>query len=271
MPSLATTVVTGASSGIGRELARSAAQGRGRLVLVARREAALRALADELTHPGLTVEVRPADLGDSGGRAAFAAWLAQLDRVDTLVSAAGAGYAGLYDLQDWQRIESLIGLNLLATMQSVHAVLPRMIERGAGRILVLGSGAGSWPAPRAAAYVASKFGVHGFCEALRLDLAGTGVHLTESMPGPVDTGFETAAGGEGVLPEPAARTRISARACARDSWRALTKGKDIVYPGMRYKALMRVGDAVPRPVGRRVAARAATSREIETPEDPTAH
>lgn len=139
-------LVTGASSGIGRELCRElAARRASRLILVARREAELRSLADELGRLGVSTDMRPTDLGDPAAVAALAGSLAS-EPVDALCLAAGFGDYGLFDRAEWPRISTMVQVNLLSVLHLVHAVLPGMVTRGHGDIMVLTSGsAGTGP------------------------------------------------------------------------------------------------------------------------------
>lgn len=249
-----TVLITGASSGIGRELARQLAPRASRLVLVARREAALQQLADEVARSGLTVELLPADLADATARAEVARRAADLG-VDLCVLAAGAGTTGLSHEVDPAKLDSLIQLNLVAPAQTIQAVLPAMRERRRGQIMVIGSGAGLVPMAGQATYVASKHGLHGWCESVRLELKGTGVTLTEVLPGPVETEFDVAAGLDQGMDSPVASMGISAEQCARDAVRALDRGRDLCFPGRRYGAFMALTQLMPARLVRTVTSR----------------
>ena len=205
----ATAVVTGASSGIGRELALQLAPRVGRLILVARRRTQLEELARQCERPGLQVGIRSCDLGDREERGQFARSLTE-ESVDLLVCAAGFGADGHFDEIEVEQMEEMLEVNLLAAMHLTRAVLPGMLQRNRGTLVMVGSGAGVWPVPRSTTYCTTKAGLHGFCEALRLDLTGTGVHVTEALPGPVETEFDAVAGTEGGMDTPAAAMRIGA-------------------------------------------------------------
>jgi NAD(P)-dependent dehydrogenase (short-subunit alcohol dehydrogenase family) len=113
---------------------------------------------------------------------------------NVLVNNAGLGDAALFDRSDWARTRQILRTNIFAVTQLALAVVSGMVERGRGGVLNIGSGAGLTVMPNAAAYVASKHFVAGFSEALRADLAGTGVTVTQVCPGPVDSEFDQAAG-----------------------------------------------------------------------------
>lgn len=152
-------------------------------------------------------------------------------------------------------MESLTQLNLVAPARLLQAVIPGMRTRKRGRILVIGSGAGTFPMPGQAVYVATKHGLHGLCDAVRLELKGSGVTLTESMPGLVEMGFDAAAGIEGGMGGPVAGLKISARECAEDSLEALDRGRAVCFPGRRYNAFMTATNLPPARLLRLVASR----------------
>lgn len=190
-----TVLITGASSGIGEELARCYAAGGDRLILVARREERLQALAQELTAThGIDVQVMPADLSDD---AAVDALVARLDAaglvVDVLVNNAGFGALGWFDELDEQRQSDMVRVNVLALTRLTRLLLPGMIEWGRGVVLNVGSTAGFQPGPNMSVYYATKAFVLSFTEALAEELRGTGVTATVLCPGPTATEFGQAA------------------------------------------------------------------------------
>lgn len=247
----ASALVTGASSGIGREVARELARkGVARLVLVARREAELAQLRAELERPGLVVQVRPTDLADEAATTALAQRMAA-DRLDVVCLGAGFGDLALFDEADWDKVRRMVQVNVTSAMQLVHAVLPGMVERGSGALMVITSGAGHSAMARFAAYSTTKHALAGFCENLRLDLAGTGVSVTEVAPGPVPTGFDAAAGVDdslnSMVPDVVV---IDAAQCAREAVAGLERGEALVWPGRVFRALMTVSGLLPRQVQR---------------------
>jgi short-subunit dehydrogenase len=232
-------VVTGASSGIGLELARQLAPRVRALALVARRKERLDDLAAELkkARPELEVHVVPCDLGDRAAVAALGPRLtAALGEVDVLVNNAGLGLMGVFDRSDLQKLLGLIEVNVSSLVALTHALLPGMVERKRGAILNISSGFGMAWAPGFAVYVGTKHFVTGFTESLRADLAGTGVSATQVCPGPVATEFDEVAGNF-TGREPPSLIKISAAQCARESLRGLERGRAIVYPGF----LLRLG------------------------------
>jgi short-subunit dehydrogenase len=214
-----TVLITGASAGIGREFAVQLARRAGTLVLLARRARLLDELRDTLLvdQPGSTVLCVPADLSEeSGAEHALAAVREQAGPVDVLINNAGVGDQSLFDLADWGRTRTLLFTNIFAVTRLTAALVPAMVERGRGGILNIGSGAGLAVMPAAAAYSASKHFIDRFSEALRADLAGTGVVVTQVCPGPVESEFDTVAGSVGGMTgAPPPWLRISAAQCAR--------------------------------------------------------
>jgi short-subunit dehydrogenase len=237
-------VVTGASSGIGAELAKQLAPRVAHLALVARRVDRLEALATELrhAHPALQVTVLPCDLGDL---AAVKALGSRLGEVDVLINNAGAGDAGLFEQADWAKTEQLFTLNALAPAWLIRHLLPGMVARGHGGILNMSSGFGLASLPSFASYVASKHFLSGLTETLRAEVVGTGVVVTQSCPGPVDTGFEAALE-RPLQVSPPKFLFISAERCARESLEAFERGRAFIVPSLRMRLLTWLAMAAPR-------------------------
>jgi uncharacterized protein len=256
-----TVLVTGASAGIGRELAVQLAPRAGALVLLARRARRLEELRAGLLarHPRLQVLILPVDLSDENDvDRAVADAGEQAGAVDVLVNNAGVGHEGLADQADWPRVRAVLRTNVLAVAQLTTALVPAMVERGRGGVLNMGSG-GLTVMPAAAAYSASKHFMDGFSEALRADLAGTGVVVTQVCPGPVDSEFDQVAGSAGGMTGgPPQFLRISAAQCAREALAGFDRGAPLVFPGRAYRMAMRALPLLPRGLSRRQAARSAT-------------
>jgi short-subunit dehydrogenase len=254
-------LVTGASAGIGRELALLLAERAGTLVLLARRAERLQELQKNLLaqHPRLGVVILAVDLSDEAEVDRVLAELReQVAPVDILVNNAGVGDQALFDRSDWHRTRQVLQTNVLAVAQLTAALLPQMVARGRGGVLNIGSGAGLAVMPASAAYCASKHFVDGFSEALRADLAGTGVVVTQVCPGPVDSEFDSVAGSEGgMVGGPPQFLRISAQQCAREALDGFDRGAALVFPGRAHRAAMAVLPLVPRPLQRRQAASTA--------------
>jgi len=257
-PTWATALVTGASSGIGREIARRLAAEGTDLVVVARDRERLDALAAELSgrHPGRTVEVLPADLADTRQLAAVEQRVSDPDRpVDLVVNNAGFGTYGPLAAADVDAEEREIAVNVVAVVRLTHAAVAAMTARGRGAVMNISSVAGLQATPGNATYGASKAFVASFGEAVSGELAGTGVTLTTVLPGFTRTEFAARAGIEGrEIPGPAWQTADEVAVAALAATRA---GRAWFVPGVLNKALTAAAGPVPRGLKRRLAARLA--------------
>jgi short-subunit dehydrogenase len=256
-----TVLVTGASAGIGRELAVQLAPRARALILLARRAGRLEELRASLLarHPQLQVLTLPVDLSDENDVDRVVAEAGeQAGAVEVLVNSAGVGHEALADQADWARVRNLLRTNVLAVAQLTTALVPAMVKHGRGGVLNMGSGAGLTVMPAAAAYSASKHFMDGFSEALRADLTGTGVVVTQVCPGPVHSEFDQVAGSAGGMAGgPPPFMRISAAQCAREALAGFDRGVPLVFPGRAYRIAMRALPLLPRPLSRRQAARSA--------------
>jgi uncharacterized protein len=226
-----TALVTGASSGIGKELARLfAADGHG-VVLVARRQARLDELAEELRANGRAKAWPIAcDLAAPEGVDRLVRELEAHDlSVDFLANNAGVGTTGPFAESSAAAEAAMTELNVMAVVRLTRALLPGMLARGHGRILNVGSTAGFQPGPYMATYYASKAFVNHFSEALAYELRGSGVSVTLSCPGPTRSEFGDLSGvGKSRL----FRLRVaSAESVARAAYRALFSGRSLVVHG----------------------------------------
>ena len=257
-----TVLITGASAGIGRELAVQLAPRARTLILLARRAGRLEELRTTLLakHPQLQILTLPVDLSDETDvDGAIAEAGEQAGAIDVLVNNAGVGDQALADQADWARVRNVLRTNVLAVAQLTTALVPAMVDRGRGGVLNMGSGAGLTVMPAAAAYSASKHFIDGFSEALRADLTGTGVVVTQVCPGPVDSEFDQLAGSTGGMTGgPPQFLRISAAQCAREALAGFDRGVPLVFPGRAYRITMRALPLLPRQLSRRQAARSAT-------------
>src|SRR6478672_11173453 len=187
----ATCLITGASSGIGAELARGLADRGHGVTLVARREDRLRELAGEITEAyGVRAEVVAADVSTADGRAGLLAAVESLGLdVEVLVNNAGFGSGGPFTELDGEREAEMVRTNVEAVVALSSAYLPAMTARGRGAVLNVASLIAFQPVPFQATYGASKAFVLSFTDALHEELRGTGVTATAVCPGPVRTEF----------------------------------------------------------------------------------
>jgi short-subunit dehydrogenase len=249
-----TALITGASGGIGRELAELFAQDGWDLVLVARS-------ADKLADVARNLEERrevrcvpvPADLADPGAPATIVQAVAERGlALDALVNNAGFGLRGAFVETDFEREREMIQLNVVALTHLTKLVLPGMLARGKGRILNVASLAGFTPGPGMAVYYATKAYVLSFSEALATELAGRGVTVTVLAPGPTVTGFGATAGAgdSRLFKGPMVK---DVRFVARAGYEGMLKGKRIVIPGFMNKALVQSLRVSPRAMIARIA------------------
>jgi len=228
-----TALITGASAGIGRELARLFAADHYNLVLVARNGTRLAQFADELQQQfGVTAKSFPLDLtAQSAPQFLFDQMARENIAIDVLVNNAGYGMRGAFAEIPAEESIGQIQLNIIALTHLTKLFLRPMIERRSGKILNVASTAGFQPGPLMAVYYATKAYVISFSEALANELQSTGVSVTCLCPGPTDTEFQGRAGTEDSLLK---RMRpMTAKAVAVDGYRALMKGKALVISGFR--------------------------------------
>jgi short-subunit dehydrogenase len=249
--SFSAALVTGASAGIGSEIAKLLAARGHNLVLVARRRERLVALADELVQAhGVRVETIACDLGKAAPRGRLPNQLAELGlEVEILVNNAGFATSGPFYEADPERELEQVRVLVEAPMVLTRMFLPAMVERGRGAILNLASTAGMQPLPYSAGYSAAKAYVLTFSEALHQELRGRGVTVTVLAPGPVETdfwqiaGWETASGKSMERAVPGAL--ISAEQAARAGIEGLDHGRRVVIPGLPVRVGMLAGHWVP--------------------------
>jgi uncharacterized protein len=229
-------MVTGASSGIGCELARELARDGHDLILVARRELPMRNLAQDLAGAGVKITVIPANLGVINTASRLAADLRSrgINGIDVLVSNAGFGDYMEFTRAEPTKLVEMIQLNVTALTELAREFLPGMVERGRGRVLFVGAMDGFTPGPGAAVYHATKAYVHSLGEALDRELRGSGVTVTTLCPGPTDTGFSVAAGRESVS-HFSGLGLMKPSDVARQAYVALKAGRRTEVPGLANK------------------------------------
>ncbi|HUJ03275.1 MAG TPA: SDR family oxidoreductase [Rhizomicrobium sp.] len=242
-----TALVTGASSGIGLELAKCFAKDGYNLILTARSENTLKQLAEAISKENkVTATPIAADLGKPGGAEKLAGEIKArgLD-VDVLVNNAGYGIVGKFDGSNATDEVGMVDLNVRALTELTHAYWPRMIANKKGGVLNVASTASFQPGPGMAVYYATKAYVLSFSEALWKEGHAAGVHVTCLCPGPTDSNFHSRAGSDqikllkmGVM--------MSSRAVARKGYRAFRRNKRVVITGVMNRLLARLVPFMPR-------------------------
>lgn len=241
-------LITGASSGIGETFAHALAKQGLDLILVARSEDKLRALAKQLSELySRRVEVVMADLSLDGAAAKVKAASDALGMpVDLLINNAGFGTFGAFYKQEPARERQEILLNAAAVVDMTHAFLPDMIERKHGGVINVASLAAFQPLPYMAIYAATKAFVLSFSEALRAEVRAKGVQVMALCPGPVDTPFFEATGDtklRGTVPK---STMMTVDAVVTISLKAFKASKRVCVPGLTSKAMALSGRYAPR-------------------------
>ena len=227
-----TALVTGASGGIGADVARLLGECGARVLLVARREDALEAVAAEVEERGGTAAVFAADLEPPGAAARLADRVeAAGETVDVLVNNAGFGVQGPFLEASAEDAEGMVALNVAAPTALARRLLPGMVARGRGGVLTVASIAAFTPAPRFAVYAATKAYALSFSEALHAELRGTGVSATCLCPGPVRTGFGARAG----MADRFFAGALPSERVARAGLDGLAAGRRRVVPGLGNK------------------------------------
>ena len=242
-----TALVTGATSGIGYEFAKLLAKDGHDLVLAARRQERLEAVAEELrTGYGHRVEIVAVDLArDDGAGKVFQAVDDAGLAVDILINNAGYAVYGPFKDTDLDLELQMMHVNMLTLTTLTKRVLPLMLGRRSGRILNVASTAAFLPGPLMAVYYATKAYVLSFSEAIAEELRDSGVTVTALCPGPTATGFQhRAAMEESKLVKD--REIMDAAAVAQIGYEGMMQGKSIVIPGLRNKLTTEAPRVLPR-------------------------
>jgi short-subunit dehydrogenase len=250
-----TALITGASSGIGRDLARLFAADGCDVVLVARRAEALRALAGDLAREhGIDAATIAADLAEPDAPARILSELSRDGRsIDIVVNNAGFGAQGTVAALPLERQLEMIQVNVAALTALTRLFLPGMLERNRGGILNVASTAAFQPGPLMAVYYATKAYVESFTEALAEEVRGTGLRITCLCPGPTATEFaEAAAMTDSNLFRGKTMTSADVARIGYDGWKS---GKVLLVPGLSNKMGMSLVRISPRPLVRRLVKR----------------
>lgn len=223
-----TALITGASSGLGTEFAKIAANDGYNLVLVARGKVKLEKLKTELeSKHKVSVMVIPQDLSVAGSaQQVFQATEQAGVKVDVLINNAGFGGHGKFHERELTQDEAMMQLNMATLTSLTHLYLQGMVKRNRGKILNVASTAGFLPGPLQAVYYATKSYVNSFSWAIAEELSDTKVTVTALCPGPVDTGFVAAGNLDGVE---AFKTAANAHTVASVGYKAMQKGKLVAF------------------------------------------
>lgn len=225
--------ITGASSGIGADLAREAAKDGYDVVLSARRVEKMQALARELEASGASVTILSADLSKPEGPAELAREIEQRGiAIDLLINHAGLGANGRFVESDTTRIGEMLQVNIVALTELTRLILPAMVTRKRGRVMLLASTAAFQPGPQMAVYCATKAYVLSFGEAIAYELRDSGVTVTTVCPGATATEFSRVAGTENIgLHKSAMSSVMSSAEVARIGYEGTKAGRRVVVTG----------------------------------------
>lgn len=253
-----TALITGASDGIGLELARIHAQNGHRLILAARRLDRLQKLCEELLHQN-PIEVCCIGIDLSKPNAATDLYQQVLSlgwKVDFLINNAGVGVYGEFAACDWSKTAAMIDLNVCSLTQLTHLFLPDMIRQGGGRIMNVASTAAFQPGPGMAVYFATKAYVLHFSEALHHENYRKGIRVTALCPGPTRSGFAEAMMAPGqTLPSFLSSRHIpDAASVARYAYKAMMRGDAVAIHGHLNRIMAASIGLFPRNLVVRVAA-----------------
>jgi short-subunit dehydrogenase len=248
-----TALITGASSGIGLELAKLFAREDHDLAIVARSYDKLKYIAEDLQQTyGVDVKYYAKDLSvSSTPQEIFEALQSEGRNIDVLVNNAGFGWRGAFAQMEISNALEMIQVNITTLTHLTRLLLPGMIERGHGKILNVASTAAFQPGPMMATYYASKAYVLSFSEALSEELKGTGVTVTAFCPGPTATGFGKRAGfvNEKIFGD---MLSMDSYTVALDGYKGLMKRKPIVISGWKNWLGTKLVQIIPRPLPARL-------------------
>src|ERR1700712_107013 len=238
-----TALITGGTSGIGKELATLFAQDQYNLIIVARNQQELDTTANELRQFGVRIKTIAKDLSKMEEAKALCN---EIDTpVDVLVNDAGQGVYGLFQDNELERELDIIHLNICATVILTKHFVKQMVARGEGKILNLGSVAGKLPGPWQAVYHATKAFVLSFTTAVREEVKDCGVTLTALLPGVTDTDFFNKAGMNDSKAVQDKEAMAPPAEVAKDGYEALMAGEDRVISGFKNKVQVDMSNLMP--------------------------
>jgi len=228
-------LITGATSGLGLEFARQLAPRAKTLILVARDKSKLEEVANELKrNQKVEVITEECDLSRGEDIERMVNSLLERIHIDVLVNNAGLGDFAFFDKSEWERDLKMMQVNVFGLTFLTYKLIPKMVERKKGGVINIGSAAGIVSIPMAAIYNATKHYINGFSESLALDLAGTGVVVTQVCPGPVSTGgleekkLITSSWRPSLI-------KITPQQCAKEAIAAFDAKKTTVVPGFFFR------------------------------------
>lgn len=232
-----TALITGASSGIGKELATIHAEKGGDLIIVARRQEKLDDLKRDLEQKhGIHVTTIVKDLSKIGAASELFHEIENLNlQVDYLMNNAGFGLRGKFHELSWERQQQMINLNMTALTELMHLYIPKMVARNAGKILNTASTAAFMPGPLQALYFATKVYVQYLGNAIAEELHDTNITVTTLMPGATETEFAKTSGMDKT--NLFAKT-VTARSVAEDGYTGMLAGKLDVVSGLTFSQNM---------------------------------
>jgi uncharacterized protein len=264
-----TVLITGASAGIGCEFARQLAPVARKMILLARRADRLEALESELRviNPDLELFGRSLDLRHQAELERLCNWLDESGlTIDLLINNAGLGDHGPFVESEWERVDSMLKVNVCALTYLTFRVLPAMRKAGDGAILNVSSVAGLLPLPNSAVYAATKAYVTSFSEAIRAELRLSNISVTALCPGPVETEFLARATRGSDLQKHNAPNCfvVSVREVVRQALVAVTKDRASVIPGVLVNLAMTLIAFLPMFI-KRLVYYAKAKRQAEKP------
>lgn len=248
-----TALITGASSGLGKEFAYIHAEQTGDLVIIARSEDKLLEVKQDIeTNYQRSVYVIVKDLTqESAAKEIYDEIKANDIQIDYLINNAGFGGQGLFYKREWQQDLNMIKVNIIALTSLTRIFLPDFVQRGSGKILNVSSTASYMPGPLQAVYYATKAFVSSFSDALTEELRGTGVTVTALKPGATNTGFAKAAHVEDTA---LFQSMASPKPVAQAGYTAMLKGKRDVIAGVSWplKILLPMASLFPKSIMMRI-------------------
>lgn len=245
------TIITGASSGIGYELANLFAKDKHNLILVARNNERLQNIKDELKVMNIDIKILSLDLSNMDDCDKLIRFVEENKmKIDTLVNNAGIGSFGDFKDVEWNTEEKLIDINIKAVTKLTKYFLPKMVEQKYGGVLNVASTAAFAAGPRMAAYYASKAYVLNLTEAIYEEVKGYGIKVSCLCPGPVKTSFQSKAGIK--KSEGAKKYLMDADIVAKLGYNGFKKGKLIIIPGFKNKILVGANKILPGVISRKI-------------------